>query len=104
MTGMKALALAALLVGGSLAACATQGTPAQIAEKGDITVLSAYTAVANACNALEAAQPAKAASAEAVKDEAWAVVAKAHQAAKLGQDLAPFLTELQFLLTSAKAL
>ena len=97
-------ALAVILVGGGLSGCATTGSPAQVIEKAQITAEDLYVAIASALNAYEAANPGGVAKAEAIKMQAWTLLVKANQAAHIGQDLTPFIAQLQGLLTAAKAL
>lgn len=101
---MKALTLALLLTTGSLAACNGTLNPAQTIEKAQITVEDAYVAVATAANAYEAANPAGTAGAEAIKVQAWNILVKANAAAKIGQDVTPYITQLQGLLAQVKGL
>lgn len=106
---MTSGALRKLLIAGAavtmLAACAGQHlTPAQGLENADTASSLAYSAVAEAANAYEAAKPSDAARAEALKVKAWGLLQQERALYAQGQSVAALVTELQIIEAQAKGL
>lgn len=95
--------IAALLLVGSLAACATL-TPAQNLEQADTAASLAYAATATVLNDVEAASPSKTAAAEAIKLQAWKLLVQERAVYAQGGQISTFVTQLQALEAQAKAL
>ena len=95
------LAIAFIVPTAMIAGCAHQSV-AQVEEQADTDAADAYSAIATLCNAYETARPTDAATAAAIKQQAWAAFQLAHSAYLAGQSVD--LTALNALLVQAKAL